>query len=85
MVTKVDSQQRQRNECNRLAATADESTSLRIDVDLSLWPPQLHSDVKQHGAPAVWAAGIEANGFPPTWIHTGKEIMAVRRILNETN
>lgn len=46
-----------------------------------MWPAPLHHLVQAHGADAVWYTGLDALGFPPTWVNTGSEIAAVRRAL----
>ena len=34
----------------------------------------------KHGAARVWRAGLDALGYPPTWVDTTSEVMT---ILNE--
>lgn len=37
------------------------------------WPRLMAGTVERHGEAEVWAAGLEALGFPPTWVTTAEE------------
>ena len=45
------------------------------------WPSPLRGAVQRFGPKQVHAAGVEALGYPPAWIHSGKEAMQVLRAL----
>lgn len=46
------------------------------------WPRQLEPLVAKHGAEKVYAAGIEALGYPPTWADSLREATVVSAKLN---
>jgi hypothetical protein len=62
-----------------VAAAAAITDLLTIDD----WPAELRAAVRQHGTAVVYAEGMRALGFPPTWAMTGREVAAVRRSLPE--
>ena len=43
--------------------------------------PQLQGLIEQFGYAAVWQAGEQANGFPPTWQLGGEHLMKVAEFL----
>jgi hypothetical protein len=50
-------------------------------LTLDDWPAELRPAVRRHGAATVYAVGMAALGFPPTWAMTGRDFAAVRRSL----
>lgn len=51
---------------------------------MSDWHPLLHDAVRTHGELNVYAAGLHALGYPPTWIHRQSECNTVLAALNNT-
>ena len=39
--------------------------------------------VDQYSAPIVWSVGFEALGYPPSWVDTNREMMAVKTALEK--
>jgi len=48
------------------------------------WPRLLLQAVEVHGAGVVWATGLDALGYPPTWAHSFKEVDLVLKAIKET-
>lgn len=46
--------------------------------------PALLPLAERYGAERVWHAGIEANGWPPTWQPGTRDLMAIAAILEGT-
>ena len=53
-----------------------------FNVNAAEWPPQvLKEEIKQYGAERVWAAGIKALGYPPTWTTGESEVSRILGVL----
>lgn len=47
------------------------------------WPRGLDDLVAKHGGRAVYAVGLQALGYPPTWSTSGAEFVTVKRALQQ--
>jgi hypothetical protein len=45
--------------------------------------PSLGVLVEKFGASAVWQAGVEGLGYPPTWATNGVELVQLNQILSK--
>jgi hypothetical protein len=43
--------------------------------------PQLAGLVEKHGSNAVWHAGLDLFGYPPTWMLSVKDLIDLNRFL----
>lgn len=41
----------------------------------------LRPDVERYGPDVVWSVGCQEMGYPPTWIDSGGEVVALREAL----
>lgn len=39
--------------------------------------------IQQHGKDRVWQAGIDALGYPATWIHQKTEVEQIEAVINK--
>jgi len=52
-------------------------------LNLDWWPRILRPLVEQHGGEAVERVGFAVLGYPPAWVHTPKEALAISRKLEK--
>lgn len=45
--------------------------------EIEKWPSQIREFVQTHDAAEVYQKGLDKLGYPPTWLHTTGEAMAV--------
>lgn len=43
----------------------------------------MRSLVERHGPAEVWQRGLAVLGYPPTWALTGRELVTVRKALED--
>jgi len=73
---------------SRAASTGGKRRGKRISPvpwgpEIEKWPPLMCEFVQTHDAAEVYSKGLDALGYPPTWVHTNGEASLVAKFIGD--